>query len=240
MNTYFINLDRCIQRKKKMEFLYNNLIRIPAYDGNKLESYNNICLIPGYDMNNNEIGCSLSHLKAIITAYKNGDKSALIMEDDIYNSFQYLWRESLNEIISKVPTDVECVQLHCINPDIIANILLSKKRFVKWNEKSWGMGCYYITRKGMYKIVSKYFINNTIYLPICMENKADYNLIYGMLNTVTYTRPLFEHQICESTIHPSHLETIHLRALQIICYYFNKIGMGEKLKAAKLNQQFLV
>ena len=61
-----------------------------------------------------------------------------------------------------------------------------------------------------------------------------------MLKTISYTRPLFEHQICESTIHSSHLETIHLRALQIICYYFNKIGMDEKLKAAKSNQLSLV
>ena len=207
-----------------MEALYNNLIRVEAFDGIKLYSYNNICLTPGYDMSRSEIACSLSHLKAIYSAYKNGDKHALIMEDDIYNSFEYLWKDSIEDIIKFKPRNVECIQLHCINPDIINKMLLKKERFVKWCEQSWGAGCYYITRKGMRKIVKKYIKNNIINLSISMKNKADINLIYGTLNTVVYTRPLFEHQISESTIHPSHLDTIHFKALCIICNYFNMNG----------------
>lgn len=228
MNIYYINLERSVNRRKKMEGIYSRLIRIPAYDGEQIDSYTDINLIPGYDMSPSEIGCSLSHLRAIYTAYKNGDKSALIMEDDIYNSFQYLWEQQLSDLLCNVPSCVECVQLHCINPSVISNMLNIKKKFINWQDDSWGMGCYYITRKGMRKIVQKYIKNNIIHLPICMENKADYNLIYGSLKTVTYTRPLFDHQISESTIHPSHLETIHYKALCVICYYFNKIGRDGK------------
>ena len=235
MNIYYINLDRCVGRRKKMQELYTNAKRVPAYDGELLGSYDDIYLIRGYDMNNNEIGCSLSHIRAIYTAYKNGDRFALIMEDDIYNSFEYLWRENLTKIISSIPEDTECVQLHCINPDVISEMLLTKQKFVDWRDNSWGMGCYYITRKGMHKIVQKYIKNNVIYLPICMENKADFKLIYGFLKTMTYTRPLFDHQICESTIYPSHLETIHYAALCIICEYFSNIGYGGQDKN-KLNR----
>jgi GR25 family glycosyltransferase involved in LPS biosynthesis len=223
MNIYYINLDRSIERRKKMQEMYTNLIRVPAYDGDSLDVYNDITIIPGYDMNNGEIGCSLSHIRAIYTAYKNGEKGTFIMEDDIYNSFKYLWKEGLRNILCSVPDKVECIQLHCINPVVIEDMLSTKKRFINWCDDSWGTGCYYITRAGMRKIVEKYVRDGIIVLPICIENKADFNLIYGNLKTVVYTRPLFDHQICESFIHPSHLETIHYKALCSICMYFNKM-----------------
>ena len=227
MNIYYINLDRCDERRKKIQEMYTNLIRVPAYDGGELENYNDINIIPGHDMDNGEIGCSLSHIRAIYTAYINGENGALIMEDDIYNNFKYLWKEQIPNILCSIPDKTECIQLHCINSVVIEDMLLMKTRFSNWRDDSWGAGCYYITRGGMEKIIKKYVRNGIIVLPICIENKADFNLIYGFLKTVTYTRPLFDHQICNSTIHTPHLETIHYKALCSICRYFTHINSSK-------------
>ena len=39
MKKYYINLDRSKNRKKFMETLYKDIIRIEAYDGKKLNEY---------------------------------------------------------------------------------------------------------------------------------------------------------------------------------------------------------
>lgn len=216
-------MDKSIDRRIKMTGLYDNIIRVPGYDGEKLEQYGDINLSGRFKMNNGEIGCSLSHIKAITTAFNNGDKHALIMEDDIYNSFEYLWKEKLQFIISKIPRGVECIQFHCINPTIIKQLLKVKEMFTKRDKFSWGTGCYYITRNGMKKVVKKYIKKGIINLSTSSKNKADCKLIYDMLHTVSYTKPLFDHQIGESTIHPSHLETMHYDALCVVCEYFTHL-----------------
>jgi GR25 family glycosyltransferase involved in LPS biosynthesis len=84
MKKYYINLNRAPDRRLKMENMYSNLIRIEAYDGKCLNKYTDIVIPTNTYATAYELGCSFSHIKAIITAYLNGDDGAIIMEDDIY------------------------------------------------------------------------------------------------------------------------------------------------------------
>jgi GR25 family glycosyltransferase involved in LPS biosynthesis len=98
---YWINLKRSEDRRNYMieEFnKYNitNHTRIDAIDGKELDidlfnNEHNVC--SKRKMTISEIGCSLSHIKAIKTAYDNKDEYAIIMEDDC--SFEYLKYQSI-------------------------------------------------------------------------------------------------------------------------------------------------
>jgi len=62
-----------------------------------------------------EIACSLSHLRAIATAWADGVQTALIVEDDI--SFEYLpaWPLSLQQLALRAPANWEILQLYTSN-----------------------------------------------------------------------------------------------------------------------------
>ena len=59
-----------------------------------------------------ELACSLSHLRAIATAWADGVQTALIVEDDI--SFEYLpaWPLSLQQLALRAPANWEILQLY--------------------------------------------------------------------------------------------------------------------------------
>ncbi|GMI52560.1 hypothetical protein ScalyP_jg369, partial [Parmales sp. scaly parma] len=103
---YWINLDRSTDRKQQMESMFSSIpsvdklriTRVPAENADDVESKN--ITIPGVQVlsksskndnlknfarftkglyNDNEVACTLSHLKAINLAYQSGDETALIL-----------------------------------------------------------------------------------------------------------------------------------------------------------------
>lgn len=91
ISVYWINLDRCKDRKKRLEKILTecniNNTRICAVDGENLDgidkeyNFNDKCSIY-------EIACAISHLKAIKKAFDDGNEWSLIIEDDV--NFEYL------------------------------------------------------------------------------------------------------------------------------------------------------
>ena len=202
MKKYYINLDRSKNRKKFMETLYKDIIRIEAYDGKKLNEYNDIILPEKYEESPNALACSLSHIKAIITAYKNGDKEALILEDDISNIYKNRWKKSIQQIINEAPNDTECIKFHCNNLIKLREMIENKVLYKKWHVREWGTQCYYVNKKAMTKIYNLFYKNNKINLNIKLKNYlADYGTIFQNLITYSYCRPLFINEIFNTTIH---------------------------------------
>ena len=144
-NFYMINLNRSYDRRNTMNRLYTNIKRIEAYDGNLLDTYDDIVIQRDPHIwikkGSNpktikyEIGASLSHIKAIKTAYENGDEEAFIVEDDIHNTYQHKWEYSLREIIDKKPLKANCITFHCINYRITQLMLDSHRLFIPYNIK---------------------------------------------------------------------------------------------------------
>ena len=217
INFYMINLDRAVKRREAMKSHYdeNNLIRIPAYDGKHLETYPDIRYLndefyreqiirridnPALCRVENEAACSLSHIKAIVSAYFRGEEGAIIIEDDILNKFHRKWPIKLREIISNTPSDCDVLYLHEINETVNREMISRKELISRKHADHYSNGCYYITRNGMEKIVNKYFVDKTI--DIAQDNKrivADINLFDGM-NQYQYTKPLFNSSAVDSFI----------------------------------------
>ena len=217
LDVYYINLDRCVDRRKQFEKTFSNryrLHRISAYDGAKgLSNYTDI-KIPSLQnsvSSSCEVACSLSHVKAIWTAFKEEKKWAIIMEDDAANDYVHIWgkNQTLLDIANRSPSDAECIQFSCVNADEISKMISMKTEFSKYNIYRYGTTCYLVRLAGMKKIISQY-ITTSGKIDLQKVNKinrftADCDIIYPVLNTYNYNFPTIHHNLRqESTIHPDH------------------------------------
>ena len=205
---YYINLNKSSQRKKFMEEqfgLYNitNYKRIVGVDGKQLkntfkDNIHRTTFTNNYsELSKNEVGCLLSHLKAIKTAYDNNLDQVLILEDDCSLDLMFFWEDKLTSLLNKLnKSDWEIFQLYtgnCIDFN-------SKKCTLQTGKKDcWGCVAYLINRKGMEKIINfiktnnqneillgKYF-NNKLYPT---RGQSDI-FLYQIAKTYSLDTPLF-------------------------------------------------
>lgn len=162
---YYINLDRSPERRAVFESQANTLglqyTRIPAVDGRKVGTDGSIDGIRFKNdftsMSNSEIGCTLSHLKAIKQAYDQKLDIVLIMEDDISFEFVNVWPENvLQRLLEDIPEDFGILQLSWLPRGSSSNC--GYNTYMKVTKLSKGKSCtstgaYLISRKGMIDIL---------------------------------------------------------------------------------------
>ena len=125
---YYINLDRCTQRRKYMETLVKhpifsgvNVERISACDGSRDNIDNFLEFELPYEKSSEvtslEYACTISHFRAI-EAFSMTDSSkvpfALIVEDDLSLDFVPHWKRTLQEYMDQCPYKWEVLQLSYI------------------------------------------------------------------------------------------------------------------------------
>jgi GR25 family glycosyltransferase involved in LPS biosynthesis len=234
----FINLDRSKDRLKHMlnqikTYNISNIYRISGVDGSKINYRgDNIgdFIFVNNNFNNNtksELGCTLSHIKAIKHAYDNNLGTVLIVEDDISFKLMPYWNKSLQKVINNAPKDWEVLQLY--NSCNIYNYNNSNKYIEDKKEHCYGAGAYIINEKGQEEI-SKLFNNNLLILDKNKSNSSDDlasdNLLPKYIkNWYSYREPLFitknDNKELESTIHPEHT-IYHIKINNNILEYYNK------------------
>jgi GR25 family glycosyltransferase involved in LPS biosynthesis len=169
----YINLERSIERNKKMteqfkNFNITNYKRFNAVDGKKINlkvgEINGIKYeqpnIPNdvdyYDISNKkylspgELGCLLSHISAIKYSYENGLNTILILEDDISFKLLKFWDYKISELIQKIPNDWDIIQLHHLEKLNKDNLYTDTN-----GEKYWSCAAYLINQNGQKKIINK-------------------------------------------------------------------------------------
>jgi GR25 family glycosyltransferase involved in LPS biosynthesis len=215
---FWINLDRNIDRRIDMEKKFKKCnmqnTRIVAYDGynDNLEQY---CDFDNkvYDYLPGQLGCTLSHLKAILNFFKRTNlDTCIIMEDDVSFEFIPKWNASILDIINHAPNNWDIIQL---SYTIDKFSRLEKKPFyIPWRIDHYGTVAYLINKKGALKILTKllknhkfYFGNNHRYIT------ADY-ILYSIVKTYTYKLPYFTYNLNESNIKQQN-EHLHLIAKKI-------------------------
>jgi len=112
------------------------------------------------------LGCSLAHLAAIRRAYLDKQDVALIVEDDISPYFMPYWTKGIGDIIKALegkPWD--SVQLSYVHnpqrPGFLSSLEEIVDDFLYKRPFEWGAAAYLISRKGMEKIMSKYYSDKT-------------------------------------------------------------------------------
>ena len=230
INFYWINMDRSIERRKHMYYLFSkNLIynyRINAYDGNKINEYNDLNYNSFNNISKYEYCCTFSHLKAIKTSYENNDKISIICEDDLCIDYKKKWKYNLEDIIKNAPNDWEIIKIHCNYEKhirkLIKRTLTDGLLFEPWNIRSTSTLGYIINTNGMKKILNKYLVNDKFVLKDSIEDKADI-LLYTSCITYDYRYPLLNH-LCDISNINKDQEITHINGKEAIDNYFLSIN----------------
>ena len=247
---YYINMDKSKDRNEWMiQQLSKNVERyhrVSGINGSNIQNKNHDT-IDGIEFYNDfknislsEIGCTLSHLKAIHMAYTNGENMAIIMEDDVYVDMTNLLENSVEEIVENAPEEWEILQLVHLESTLHKSSKIFKQ--YTFHPHLRGMyesyaSSYLINLKGMENILKK-LGRNPYYLDIKTSD-------YGVSDCIIYdnaTTFVIEPSILtpynlkiESTIHTDHTQ-IHLeRSLNILKSHKKLIVVkGSNLKILNL------
>jgi GR25 family glycosyltransferase involved in LPS biosynthesis len=187
---YYINLERSKDRKNYMEKIIKeydikNIKRIEAFDGKKLNKKDYIADF--WFIKNNELAISMSHIKAIKTAYEEGYNKAIIMEDDANFCLAPYWDKKFKDIINDIPIDCDILLLaNNGNKDKI-DIISHKKIKTRIS----GV-CYLITLSGMKKLINNHIRDNKYFF----DNKKLKSIVWDStiirtLNVYHTGKPLF-------------------------------------------------
>ena len=192
-------MDKDIDRKEYMESQLPNhferYYRIPGVNG-KLIKNKNHDIVDGIEFfnefNDNSfsvIGCTLSHLLAIKTAYENGEEIACIMEDDVYMNLLNIQEESLDDFIKEIDVDWEILQLYHANSNALNKNFIKIKDYIlhlyQKGKYLFSTVSYIINRKGMKKILS-IIGNNPFFLLKKMSSACSSDIIlYDQVKTYT-------------------------------------------------------
>ena len=233
----YINLDRSKDRKVAFEaqmrrFKVKTFKRVPAFDGRKIFSdaalrARTVELPKDMKQSSGEIGCSLSHLRAAEMALDIDAPYVLVMEDDIHLTFYERWRTSIEEIVRQAPKDWQVLQLTINNVRVLRTLMGLGAPFVPWRKNHWSTGAYLINRKGCQRTVNEFCQTGKkahYKLPGGVQLVSDV-LMYNGPGAYTYTRPLLDHEIKESTIHQGHVESCHRQAAELSAAFYERMDV---------------
>ena len=221
---YWLNLDSDTHRREYMEkqFEYweiENHNRISGFDGRVDDVCENLVGIAPNNMTTNEIGCCLSHLKAIKHFYENTDDDyCLIFEDDVYFEPVKSWNFTWKDFISKLPHDWDCVQLTSICTGNIHVIL----HYYFINDFS--AAAYLITRHHAAKIIKNHIRGEKYKLDNGVKPRAvSEDTVFG--SGLTYSIPLLLYRIdLGSAIHPEHIDVFHKGSYEALYEFWKGKG----------------
>ena len=199
---FYINVKRSkLRNVKTLETfaLFQPLVRIEAVTPSHIvPELRDMC----GDATDLELACSLSHLKAIKTAYVSGVENALIIEDDVI-----IYRiPDMEKLIHTAPKNWEILQLLTLD----YRTYYKKHVWVRHTDKQYTAAVYLINRQGMKKVLDRYINEDGTYNQMNLDQvktlncAADY-LIYKGVNAYTCTDLFFGVQTQESTLHTIHL-----------------------------------
>jgi inositol phosphorylceramide mannosyltransferase catalytic subunit len=248
---YYINMDKDVERKKETIFqlskISDDFKRVSGVNGRKIkniqsDTVDGVSFINEYDMTEPEIGCLLSHIKAINTAYDNNNEIALICEDDIYTEpyaipEPYAISKSLEKIVESAPEDWEWLQLYSggISEKDLKIIKTDEILYVPYSHKNWSCVAYLINRRGMKKLLDILGKPYNIRYLNKSRNFPEYGMadlwIPDVLNSyVVLPFPFSSHPRGNSTIHNDHVDSIHMPALHIYLTDINR-RLKQRLKS---------
>jgi len=221
---YYINLDGQPERREYMEnqFKYweiEDYTRISAFDGREDDLGEHLKGTYPEMVSSGEVGCTISHLKAIKHWYETSDSPyAIFMEDDCNLDMVRFWNFSWKDFYSKIPYDWDVCQIAIIcTGDLHVRI---HKRFVN----DFSTACYLITRHHAEKLIrlhcrgDKFKLDQNV-RPRCVAD----DLIYNSGNT--YALPLLLYRIeFGSSIHEEHINAFHKGNHEAQLNYWSNTG----------------
>lgn len=225
-NVFWINLDSNSTRREHMRILLSRLgLPNTRVSGITPDQFPSIIIPPPIRTPSpGELGCTLSHFKAMWTALKEGKKAVyhsdeyfVVMEDDVVLPYPI----DFNKILSMAPKDYDVLQLFTNNYNLISPLyqqgyIDANATWGTWNKFHWSTLCYIIKYNTAKKLLLKYEFFNTgkpvNFSKFSPVDDTAYNapisdlIVYHTLKTYTLTIPIMHALDIDSHIHPDHLE----------------------------------
>lgn len=219
---YLINLKDHTHRLKnaQKEFKkYNvtNYTVIDAVDGRN-NDLSGLILGDYPRLTPSEIGCVMSHIKALNHWLETSDSEyAIIMEDDFSFDTVQFWQWDWEYVKNNIPKDADIVQLIMIKNDPVTFSLHKKQPYDKRANMtySWSTACYLIKRQYAQNIVDLHYSKQKYRLPHHgYKNQAADVILYSLGNA--YSMPLFTHILdIDNSINKKH-SAFHVKSKQNI------------------------
>jgi GR25 family glycosyltransferase involved in LPS biosynthesis len=210
---YVINLKSREDRLNNIKKEFNkhgvkNYTVIEAVDGSN-EDLSLLVDSPEFlNISNNEIACTISHLKTI-KHWLDTSKSeyAIIMEDDLVLDTVNNWQWTWNEFLSKINLDYEMLQLSIIHRDRVNTSLHYRE------VRDSSTACYLIKRSWAKRLINDYTENNKFVFKKIVNQRppvADYLIYHG---AICLAFPLFTYSLdFGSSINEEDFNTTHKRS----------------------------
>ena len=213
---YYITLKDSVDRQNNMvnqfrKFGIIDYSKIIACDGRTFDYQNDERIITPnkYLIDSGHIATILSHLKAIEYWYETSSSPfAIFMEDDMNLEISNFWNFTWKDIIARLPSEWNCIQLSIIRGDD-AEVKLDEKdiQLRRRSFYNWSAGSYMLTREYAKKILNHYKTGKDTY-QFVIYNQPDYipyieNVLYIAGRPYEFTLPLFVENVnIQSTFFP--------------------------------------
>jgi len=185
LKVFWINLDRCVERRAAMEAQLDGVdaLRIAGVDGSR-GGARAACAAIGLadaDRSEAEAACVLSHLAACRAARDGGAALSLVLEDDVV-----LDRLSspLAAVAAAAPVGWSVLQLACNNAEVERGLLAAGAPFVPWYRHHWGAGAYLLSRDGAAAAADPARVSPDLGKVVADES------VFWRPGAYTFTRPL--------------------------------------------------
>ena len=226
---YWINREVDKKRRERMlKWLDERQIVNSRVNAITPDTLPRLAVYKGYEQSNStaEYACLASHLLAILTAYRDGETLALIMEDDISSPFDC----DLQQLAETAPEGWHILQLSMVSADgLTANYKAfnaSGDIWQQWDGINWGTGAYLISRRGMREILDRFVRlesqgQGIAAIKLGRGRKygklvSDY-VLYRYTATYACVFPLYVSDLeLGSTLHDGHIEKFHAAAGSVV------------------------
>jgi GR25 family glycosyltransferase involved in LPS biosynthesis len=219
----WINLDTETDRQKHMNELFDSYdipnTRISAIDARGNNDVSDLLVGKFPDLiTQGELGCTMSHLKAIKHFYYETDlESIIICEDDIVFDTVAYWPFTWNRFLSSVPYDWDVLQCAITSTkNLRANL---HPRVIN----DFCAAFYVISRHHAAKIIKNHIRDDKYRLDQKIKPRAtSEEIIYN--SGVTYSMPLFTYRYdFDSGIHQDHIEIFHKQNVEgVMSFWKNR------------------
>jgi len=227
---YYINLDRSIERNRFMidqftKWGIKNFNRIAGIDGANISAGKLLHGKMPDKMTVFEIGCVVSHLKAIRHFLKTSEHQyAMICEDDACFDTARYWSFTWEDVLDNLPYDWDIVQLAIINAWAFVS------RLHRRLTTDFSAACYLITRHHAAKIVRAHVIGNRYRLDNGVKPAPiTEHLLYN--SGITYSIPLLCFNVdMNSLIHQDHVENVQRISHALTMDFWKSVGRIQNCK----------
>ena len=157
----YLNLDERVDRREYLENQFkkygiSNYVRISAnrYGPHNYKDWGHQLIFEKRNNKISYISILVNQLQSIIDWYnENVSETCLILEDDLNFSTTKYWSFNWDYLVSRLPCNWDCVQLHIIGGSYIPMGLTRRTR------NNHGATCYLINRRYAKKLIDMHYVN---------------------------------------------------------------------------------